>query len=170
MKKFLLIVSAATLLLAGCATEYQPQGISDSGGFSETQLDTNVWKVTFRGNGDTKVDQAEDLALLRSAEISLANGFTHFAYRSSKTDTQTTILKNPMISYTSATAIYGSNLFANTTTHTYGGTVVISKPFVSNIVFMFKGKPELDTLVYDANFICTSIGKKYKVVCNEPRK
>ena len=167
MKKLLLAVSAATSLLAGCATGYQPQGISESGGFMETQLDSNVWKVTFSGNGDTKIDQAEDLAMLRSAEVSLANGFTHFAYRSSKSESQTTILKNPMISYTSGTSMHGSGLFANATTHTYGGTVVVSKPYVSNIVMMFKGKPVLYTLVYDANFICTSVGTKYKVVCKE---
>jgi len=170
MKRSLLTAIATTSLLTGCATGYQPQGASGSGGFTETQIDTNVWKVNFNGNGDTKRDQAEDLALLRSAEISLANGYTHFAFRSSKADTQTTFVHNPMISYTSGNAINGTSLFAIATTHTYGGTVVVSKPFVSNIVMMFKGKPELDTLVYDANFICTSIGTKYKVICNEPRK
>jgi hypothetical protein len=170
MKRLLLTACAATSLLAGCATAYQPQGISGSVGFTETQIDANVWKVSYMGDGDTKADRAEDLAMLRSAEVAFANGFTHFAFLTSKTDTQTTIVKNPMISYTSGTGTYGSALYANLTTHTYGGTVVINKPIVSNIVMMFRGKPELDTLVYDATFICTSIGTKYKVVCNEPRK
>ncbi|GIX25986.1 MAG: hypothetical protein KatS3mg122_3217 [Caldimonas sp.] len=64
------------IFLGGCATTYQPEGFS--GGFSETQLDTNVFRVSFRGNGYTRAERAEELALLRSAELTLKNGFTHF--------------------------------------------------------------------------------------------
>ena len=47
-----------------------------SGGFTESQLDTNVFRVTFKGNGYTSPDRAEDMALLRSAELALQHGFT----------------------------------------------------------------------------------------------
>src|SRR5882724_2256033 len=64
------------LSLAGCATTYQPQ--SFSGGFSETQLDKNVFRVSFKGNGYTQAERAEEMALLRSAELTLKNGFKYF--------------------------------------------------------------------------------------------
>ena len=43
-------------------------------GFSETQLDTNVYTVRFSGNGYTSPSKAADFALLRSAEITLMRG------------------------------------------------------------------------------------------------
>ena len=67
-----LLILVLPIILSACATTYQPQGLS--GGFSETQLDTNVFKVSFRGNGYTHAERAEDLALLRSAELTLKNG------------------------------------------------------------------------------------------------
>src|SRR4051812_5773181 len=54
------------LLLAalanGCTTAYQKSG--PDGGFSETRLDSNVFKVTFDGNGQTTPEEAAELALL----------------------------------------------------------------------------------------------------------
>jgi hypothetical protein len=64
------------LFLCACATAYQPKGAT--GGFTEVQLDTNVFKVSFQGNAYIKADEVEDLALLRSAELTLKNGFSHF--------------------------------------------------------------------------------------------
>jgi hypothetical protein len=170
MRGKLLPVIATVSILAGCATAYQPQGFS--GGFTETQLDTNVWKVSFKGNGYTKGDKAEDFAMLRSAELSLANGFTHFAFASSKTGVETSAMTTPTTSHTTGNAsIYGNTISGSSTTRTYGGeTIFISKPSASNTVVMFKGKPDLNTMVYDANFICNSLGTKYKVVCNAPKQ
>ena len=61
--------ASASLVLVACATAYQPQ--SFSGGFSETQLDKNVFRVSFKGNGYTNAERAEEMALLRSAELAL---------------------------------------------------------------------------------------------------
>ncbi len=47
--------------LAACATAYQPQ--SFSGGFTETQLDKNVFRVSFQGNGYTRAERAEEMAI-----------------------------------------------------------------------------------------------------------
>jgi hypothetical protein len=69
----------AVALLTGCATTYKPQQ-GFSAGYSDTRLDINVFRVAFRSNAYTSAERAEDLALLRSAEITLQNGFTHFMY------------------------------------------------------------------------------------------
>ena len=64
------------LLLFGCATTYQSDGAT--GGYSETQLDENVFVVHFSGNGFTKKARAADFALLRSSELTLEHGYKYF--------------------------------------------------------------------------------------------
>ena len=50
--------------MQSCATTYQSEGLT--GGFSETQLDENIFRVTFYGNGYTGKERVTDFALLRS--------------------------------------------------------------------------------------------------------
>ena len=165
---FSLIPLVASLL--GCATAYQPQGFS--GGFTETQLAPDVWRVAFIGNGYTGGERAENFAMLRSAELALANGFTHFAFLSSKTGTNVSSYTAPLTSTTTGSAnVYGNSISGSSTTrYTGGDTTYISKPTANNMVAMFKARPNISAMVYDASFICNSLGKKYEVVCNTPKK
>jgi hypothetical protein len=153
------------VLLGGCATAYQPEGFS--GGFSETQLDTNIFRVSFRGNGYTRAERAEELALLRSAELTLKNGFTHFAIIDSRSREQLGTYTTPTQSYTTANATaYGNSAYGTARTTTYGGqTFMISEPSTTNTIMCFNGKPNIQALVYDAQFVCNSLGQKYGVVC-----
>ena len=170
MKALFFKLFALAAVLSGCATAYQSEGLS--GGFTETQLDTNVWRVSFQGNGYTKGEQANDYAMLRSAELTLANGYTHFAFAESKTGEKVTAITTPTTSYTSASA-YGSgnSVYGTARTTTYGGnTTFISSPSSTNLVVMFKGKPDIGGMSFDASFVCNSLGKKYEVVCGAPRK
>jgi hypothetical protein len=161
----LLVTLALTIILSACATAYQPQGLS--GGFTETQLDTNVFKVSFRGNGYTRAEKAEDLALLRSAELTLKKGFTHFVIVDSQYRERNGSYTIPTQSYTTANAsAYGNSAYVTAHTTTTGGqTIHISKPSTSNTIMCFKEKPNIQGLVYDAQFVCNSLGNQYKVVC-----
>ena len=69
-----LLLSAA--VLSGCATAYQSVGFM--GGFSETQLSENVYRVRFNGNGFTSAERASDFALLRSSGLCLKAGYQYF--------------------------------------------------------------------------------------------
>lgn len=154
-------------ILSACATAYKSDGIT--GGFSETQLAENVWRVTFHGNGYTREERAEDLALLRSADLTLEKGYTHFALASSRSNTKTETYTTPTTSHTTG-SVYSSGNYAtgSATTYTNGGdTYLISKLSSSNIVVMFKGKPDVQGMVYDAKFICQSIGQKYQAACGD---
>ncbi len=71
-----LLLMAVALLFAGCATEYAPSSGGD--GHSETRLSPTTFQVTFRGNTKTTPERAYDFALLRAAEIALANQCAHF--------------------------------------------------------------------------------------------
>ncbi len=79
MKKIGLII--AILVLSGCASGYQHQGTTLVGlwdGYSSTQIDKNVFQVTFKGNAFTGREKVYDYALLRSAELTLENGYEYF--------------------------------------------------------------------------------------------
>jgi len=131
-----------------------------------------VWRVSFRGNGYTKEEKAEDFALLRSAELALANDFTHFAFSSSKTGSEVSSYTAPETATTIGNAnVYGNTISGSSTTqYSGGGTTYISRPTANNVVVMFKGKPNINAMVYGANFICSSVGRKYEVVCNASKK
>lgn len=150
-----------SLLVVACATPYQKSGLS--GGFSETQLAENVFRVSFRGNGYSRGERAEDFALLRSAELTLEHGYTHFALAASGSSSETSTYTTPTTSYTTGSAYSsGGNAYGSATTNTYGGqTVFISKPSATNTVVMFKSKPDVQGIAFDARFVYDSLRKKY---------
>ena len=56
---------ALMLGLTGCATEYHRSGLT--GGFSETRLAPDLYRVYFAGNGFSTDERTQDFALLRAA-------------------------------------------------------------------------------------------------------
>jgi len=151
--------------LAGCATPYKSYGFA--GGFSETQLDTNVFRVSFSGNGYTPAERAEDLALLRSAELTLKNGYTHFVIIDERAYVNQAAYTTPTQTVTTANAtVVGNNAYGTARTTTTGGqTFFFSFPKSTNTIMCFKGKPDLQGMVYDAQFLCNSLGQKYSAIC-----
>lgn len=149
--------------LTGCATGYH--GNSVSGGFSETQLGENAFRVTFRGNGYTKPERAADLSLLRAAEIALAHGFKYFVVVDAGQGSSLSTYTTPTQSYSTMNAYgYGGQAYGNATTTTTGGqTFFVSKPSATNTILCFKEKPETPGLVYDADFLVKSLKQKYAI-------
>ena len=74
MKEILTVLLC--LSLAGCATGYHGKGFT--GGYSNMKLQDNIFKVTFNGNAYLSMEKARDFALLRSAEITIENGYKYF--------------------------------------------------------------------------------------------
>ncbi len=159
MKKIVkILLSGLTIFfLVGCATSYQSEGAM--GGFKETRLSENMYRVTFNGNGFTDRTRSADFVLLRSAEITLQNGYRYFTIIDAHRDTATSYHTNP--TYTTVNAnTYGNTMYGTATT--YGGGVnTITKPSNSNTIVMYKKKPK--GLVYDAKFINISFKNKYKL-------
>ena len=96
MKRLLLVTLAVTLAaggLAACetATPYQPLSPhnAQSGGFTETRLDANHWRVTFQGNSLTSRGTVENYLLYHAAELTLSQGFDWFETADRSTDKQT---------------------------------------------------------------------------------
>lgn len=161
MRVLLLVVLALTL--SGCATPYQKNGLT--GGYSDVQLGENIFQVSFRGNGKTSFERANDFILLRSAEVAIENGFEYFviadSLRSSKDYTRTT----PTRSRTTG-SVYdtGSYSHVSATTRTSGGrTYTVSKPRLTNKIVCYKDKPEVEGLVFKATFVKDSLRQKYNL-------
>jgi len=154
------LLALMVIVLCACATP-QPtpyQKANASGGFSETQLDTNVFRVTFHGNSFTQAERAADFALLRSAELTLQNGYSFFVIVDSSQDSKLSSYTTPATTLGSAT-IYKNNAYGTATT--YGGqTHLVSKPSMTNTIECFAAKPE-GLFSYNARFIEESMKRKY---------
>lgn len=152
-----------TILITGCATSYQSKGFT--GGFSETQLDENVFQVFFEGNAYTSSQRAIDFTLLRSAELTTEHGFDFFVIVDSQNSTNINTVTSPITSQTSGSAhVSGNHIFGSSTTRTTGGqTTVYSRPSTRNTIVMFRERPEISAIVYSADFVRTSIRNKYRM-------
>ena len=140
------------MALSACASNYQSVGFT--GGFQEIQLAPNIYRVTFQGNAYTNKTRASDLALLRSADITMQKGFKFFALAEASSTTNYGAIRSPTT----------TNFHGNTATTTGGDVVFIQKPTNTNLVIMMNDRPE-GQFVYEASLICESVGKKYKVTC-----
>jgi hypothetical protein len=159
--------------IQGCATPYQSSGFG--GGFSETQIAPNAFIVRFSGNGFTSKERANDFTLLRSAQLALSKGYTHFAIVDSvsqmkrstyTTPTKTTTYVNanttvtPLTTYGTPVA-YSAHTTGTARTVTTGGqTYNISKPKTENTIYCFTGKPK-EFASFDAAYVVISIKEKY---------
>src|SRR5262245_15060327 len=93
-------------LVTACATPYQSTGFS--GGFSETRLAPDVFRVNFSGNGYTSAERAQDFAFLRAAELTLAAGFKYFVpLKEASSTTVSTITTPGFASTTGSISMYG---------------------------------------------------------------
>jgi len=137
----LLFVAVVALLGTACATGYGASGVT--GGYTDTRLAPNVWRVSYSGNGYTSDARAVNFTMLRSAELALAHGFRYFVVAESR-DTGT-----------SDTRLFVNKYSAQTQTHHYPGQ--------NQTIVCFAEQPEGKGLVYDAAFVRESIAKEYEL-------
>ena len=82
MKLIYKAILITTIIFASACTPYQQNsglaGLLGGGGFNETQLSSDVYRVTFGGNKYTTEQRAKDFTLLRCAELALEKGYSYF--------------------------------------------------------------------------------------------
>ena len=79
MKRSIAVAAISMALFAvGCATGYQSSDVSLTGGFSETRLTPDSWRVLVEGNGFTTRGEVEKFLLRRGAELTLEQGKRYF--------------------------------------------------------------------------------------------
>lgn len=165
-------------LFAGCATGYHSTGLT--GGFSDTQLAPDEFRIIFRGNAFATPERVQDFALLRASELSTQNGFACFAIVNEnnwnsvhtwttpgRTDTTTvgggTAMGNIYFQPSSASYFGTSSTFGHsTTTYTPPQTYTMYKPRTGLLIKCFPTKPD-GIYVFDAAFLGQSLKTKYGV-------
>jgi hypothetical protein len=158
--KHLLIILFTAVLIQGCATTYRSSGLM--GGYKDVQLDENVFKVTFNGNGYTSFERAADFTLMRCAELALNNGYSFFVIIDADSYSSNSTYTTPTTTNTTGSAVkIGDYVVGSAQSTTYGGqTYHISKPSRTNTIICFKEKPT-EGFSYNAQFIFKAISQKY---------
>jgi len=149
-------------VLQGCATPYQKSGLR--GGYSETRLDENVFKVSFNGNANTGGNRVYDFTLLRSAELALRHEYKYFVIVDSNSYKTYGTYTTPITANTNTSAkSFGNRTTSSAITTISGGqTYVYVRPGLSNLIICYKEKPG-EVFSYDANFIYKNITEKYNI-------
>jgi hypothetical protein len=88
----MLPAAMALLVLAGCETgpAYHQREAVGSSGYSDEQLATNRYRVTFTGTSSTRRETVENYLLLRSAEVTIKAGYRYFSFDTRDTKAKTT--------------------------------------------------------------------------------
>jgi hypothetical protein len=162
MKKWLWFMLLCSL--AACATPYQEMGMR--GGVETTQLSSDTWRISARGNAFTDATKVQDFVLLRAAQLAMANGYTHFvvlgAQDTSKTETVTTPGSYTSNTHASATMI-GSTAYGTATTRgTYAPpqTYGFIKPGTDTLVKLLNTPPPAVPAL-EAQVVYNSLAPKY---------
>jgi hypothetical protein len=178
MKSAIAIVLTAGLsCVLSCSTPYQSDSLL-GGGYSETVLAPDTFRVNFRGNGFTSSERAQDLALLRAAELTLERGFTRFVIVGEENVSTEYTYTTPGQAHTTArgTSQSQGNLYVDSSGGTYSGTAttsvdstttyspprtqVMHKPKSGLLIRAFKSEPE-GVFTFDAEFLRQSLAQKY---------
>ena len=140
------------LLLSACAKPLQPDNYPEQ--ISSIQLDNNTFRVSYSGSTSSADEKTIDLALLRSAEVALANGFNYF------------IIVNNSESGGSTSKVSGQDESdlentSNEPTFYRGKRYLHSDPDADNTIVCFKEKPE--GFAYVALFVKATLRSKYQL-------
>lgn len=139
---------AMTVALYGCATAYQSKGMT--GGFSETMLSPDMFKIEFSGNGFTSAERASDFAILRAADKSLELGCDYF-----------TIVNEANGASVSSVSV-GTAGWGRYGAWGITSTEPVVKPNTTLLVKCFSDK-RMSPNAFDAHFIVDSIRSKYGI-------
>ena len=165
-----IIVICLSIFLFSCSTGYRP--LNDSGGYWDERIEStsNKFKIGYDGNKwhSDPVNRKErviDLALLRSAEVALENGFKYFIISDSTAYTEKTdLLQGSIPSNTTASRLQRRNtsvtyqVKASFSTVNY---VDVDKDSLTNNVMQtgeFKGYA-----LYKADLVIYTVLKKYNM-------
>jgi hypothetical protein len=137
---------AIVVALAGCATAYQERGFT--GGFSETLLAPDTFKVQFSGNAYTTAERASDFVILRAADKSMELGCSYFG------------VANEANGASVGSASIGSAGWGQHGAWAFSSTIPVVKPHTALLVKCFREQqPGIN--LFDAHFIDQSIRSKY---------
>jgi hypothetical protein len=156
----LLLPFAVAVALSACAsapTYYQPAAGPQAVGFSEYRIEPGRYRITFRGGPGAPPEQVSDYALLRAADLALADGYDWFrvvdrAVRAVGSGNGSSL----SIGVGGGGYRSGVGVGLGTTVPLGGGPVLAA----TLEVLMGKGPPPAQGDVYDARGVRNAVGKR----------
>lgn len=158
----LILSCLAALTLAACATAptvYQPAVGPGAVGYSEYRIEPGRYRITFQGGPGAPPQYVTDLALLRAADLAIAEGYDWF--RVSDRFLQGQPDRGPRVSLGVGGASFGRRsgvgLGVGTSGMSLGGGPSVSSTLE---VVMGRGERPRGADVYDARAIRQSLGAR----------
>jgi hypothetical protein len=185
-KTLAVALAALSVGLTACATAtpYQPniRGQAASGGYSESRIETNRWRVTFTGNSLTSRETVEGYLLYRAAELTLDQGNDWFSIvdRETNRDRRTYVEPDPFyrpwygpsyLYWRPSWRYYGGPMGWRTWDPFWGDPFWADRVDVRTVeqfeataeIIMHKGpKPADDQRAFDARSVIDNIGPRVK--------
>lgn len=150
---FAILGIAAALAACETTTRYTPIGPQSRIGYSEVRLETNRYRVTFQGASGASGPMVNDYALMRAAELALAQGFEWFQVLDRFTET--TAPTSPRFSFGVGTGSYGrSGGVGVGGSSGFGGEPSMRTTLE---VFMGRGQRPTDRDTYDARDVAETL-------------
>jgi len=125
-KTHILPIILIPLLLASCATPYQPSAGSYMGGYTDRILGGGYYSVNFAGNGYTNKTRTSDLSLLRACELAQRDGYAKFVVLGAHNNNTVDYAQTPGYATTTGSYSYGS--YSSQTIYTPPTSIAINKP------------------------------------------
>ncbi|WP_411287725.1 CC0125/CC1285 family lipoprotein [Phenylobacterium sp.] len=160
--KRLLLTAALCASLGACAsapTVYSAANGPQAVGFSDYRIEPGRYRVTFRGGPGAPPEQVADYALLRAADIALADGYDWFRV-SDRTMRQAGANNGPRVSLGTGGGSYGRGGGVGIglgTSFDLGGGPSLAQTIE---VVMGKGEKPPGADVYDARGLRSAIGPR----------
>lgn len=152
-------------LAAACAappTPYQPK--AERYGFTETRIEANRHRVTFRGNSRTTREVVETYLLHRAAELALADGADWFRVTGNGVETEHESYASPVYHgpVLFRRHLRGGGLFPDPFDYPHSAIVTHVRRYEAFAVIQtFEGaKPAEEPDAYDAREVIANLGPK----------
>lgn len=165
------LLIATSLLLNGCAiTPSKPLTFNQLGQFNSVQLNTSVYRISFQTNSNMSYGTAEEIALVKSAQTTVLNGFKFFKVLSDpsnisqKPPRQTVVYPAPPPMYYPP-GFYGHSGFWPAPYPYYSAPQVVNiEPTqVAYTIECYKDQKSAPSDAFNAVLILKSLGAKYGV-------
>lgn len=159
--KRLLLPLLASLAISGCATAptlYQPATGPSAVGYSEYRIEPGRYRITFQGGPGAPPQQVTDYALLRAADLAIANGYDWF--RVADRFMQGRPDNGPHVSFGVGGASFGSHSAVGVGVS--NGMSLGGGPSVASTIEVIMGRGERpnDRDVYDARALRQNLGQR----------
>jgi hypothetical protein len=156
------LVIAAALMLGACAstpTVYGPAAGPQAVGFSELRIEPGRYRITFRGGPGAPPEQVSDYALLRAAELAVAEGYDWFRV-TDRVLSQVAADNGPRVSIGTGSSSFGRRSAVGVglgTSFDLGGGPSLAQTLE---VLMGKGARPPGADIYDARAVSREIGAR----------